>query len=366
MNAHSRIATLAACSISFIIFIGMAAGVEAQTSYSGDTVCGSSSTDACTFDDAKSIIRNVITGFVFPFTLAFLTIFIMYRIITAWYAYAQGNASAWKDARNKIGNAVLGLIIITLVFGGFFTALLTMFGAQPWALKLLQILSESGIPHAYAQGAAATGELQNPLQQNSLYEVLLQFIRITLRWFIFPALIAAWVWTGFSFVLAQGRPEAITKAKKLLGWAIAATILIISTEGFLFALRATLVKVIPTQQQSQITTPSPTSANGTPDGRTSPSTGTPGASCEQGGEYGRIGTDGRCYTANGCTGKRTGDACKVNGRAGTCGQPEDGVFGCYVTPTASKTPGESCQTVDGRYGQIGVDGSTCYAGGAGR
>lgn len=362
MKTSSRIAILTVCSISLLLFMGLVSGVEAQTSYSGDTVCGSSSADPCTFDDAKSIIKNVITSFILPFTLAFLTIFIMIRIITAWYAYAQGNAAAWKDARSKIGNAVLGLIIITLVFGGFFTAILTMFGAQPWALKLLQILSEGGIPHAYAQGVTATGELQNPLQQNSLYEVLLLFIRVILRWFILPALIAAWVWTGFSFVLAQGRPEAITKAKKLLGWAIAATILIVSTEGFLFAFQASLVKIVP----NQIVTPASTSNTGTVDGRTPPAAGTPGAECQQGGEYGRVGNDGKCYTANGCTGKRTGDACRMNGRAGTCDQPEDGVFGCYVTPSALKNPGDSCQTVDGKYGQIGADGTTCYVGGTGR
>lgn len=366
MNTHSRIATLVAWTVSLVMFLGMAGAVEAQMSYSGDTVCGSSSSDACTFDDAKSIINNVIMQFVLPLTLAFLTIFIMWRVIMAWYAYAQGNASAWKDARDKIGNAILGLIIITLVFGGFFTALLTMFGAQPWALQLLQILSEGFIPHAYAQ-SASVAELQNPLQQNSLYEVLLQFIRIALRWFIIPLLLTAWVWTGFSFVLAQGRPEAISKAKKLLGWAIAATILIVSTEGFLYALQATLVKIVP-QQQTQSTQSTFNTGNGTPDGRTAPSVGQSGASCQEGGEYGRIGTDGKCYTPNGCAGKRGGDSCKVGGRSGTCGQSDEGVFSCYVTPVTLKVPGTSCQTVDGRYGQIGTDGATCYvsSGGAGR
>lgn len=335
MNKKKFIIALSIGLFSLFFLSATLQSVEAQAvaqkSYSGNDVCGKDVSSACTLQDAKGIINNVITGLVLPLVFAFLTLFIMLRIVLAYKAYVEGNASAWKEARTKIANGLLGLLIITLVFGGFFATLLSVLGVQPWVLKLLQILSQGLVPHAYAQEVVmSTG---NPVQATSLYDFLLLFVRLTIRWFIYPAVIGMWVWSGFSFVLAQGRPEAITKAKKFLGWAVACTILILVTEGFLFAIRNTIAETFTKQPSSQTTsqTPEPTPRIVAPDGRVAPESNTAGASCQNksNGLYGIVGTNNECIV-----------------------RPVD--------------PGTSCSTVDGRYGRIGADGTTCYVTTGGR
>lgn len=340
--------------IVFSFFIISTNAVYAQNSYGGDSVCGSSSSAKCTVDDAKKIINGVVYNFLFPIGMAFLTMFIIFRILVAWKASVEGNASAWKDARNKISNAILGLIIITLVFGGFYAAILSMLGVDSWATGLLKLLSFNIVEHANAQTTGFT----NPVAATSAYDFLLLFVNLTIRWFFLPAVIAFWVWTGFSFVEAQGKPEKLTKAKKLLFVSVGATLLILMTQGFLYAVRGTVDQVIGKDTQTQATSNSSGNNNaGTPDGRIAPEPNTYGATCQDSaGNYGTITSAGKCATRAGCDGKSEGGTCIINGADGTCNS-KNGSFGCYASP------GSSCKSVDGSFGSIGADERTCYIGG---
>lgn len=93
------------------------------------------------------------------------------------------------------------------------------------------------------QAANVTGSL-NPTNVTTLYDFILNILRLVMRFFVFPALIAIWVWTGFSFVLAQGAPEALAKAKKLLLWATISTFIIFMIQAFMTAVSGTVQKVL--------------------------------------------------------------------------------------------------------------------------
>lgn len=104
----------------------------------------------------------------------------------------------------------------------------------------------SGQPSSQPTSAApvTTASDLNPTSVNSLYDFILNILRLVMRFFVFPALIAIWVWTGFSFVLAQGAPEALAKAKKLLLWATISTFIIFMIQAFMTAVRGTVQKVL--------------------------------------------------------------------------------------------------------------------------
>lgn len=339
-------------SVLFVssFFIMSLGGVYAQSSYGGDDVCGSSKETKCKVDDAKKIINGVVYDFIFPIGMAFLTLFILYRILSAWKASAEGNPNAKMEAAKNIGNAILGLIIMALVFGGAYAAILSSLGVQSWATGLLNLFSFDLVQHAYA--AEGIG-IANPTTATSAYDFLLRFVELTIRWFVFPMVIAFWVWTGFSFVLAQGRPVELLKAKKLLFISVGATILILMTQGFLFAVKGTVDQITGNSSQTQ------TAGNtgGTPDGRSAPLPNTYGASCQDSvGNYGTMTSDGKCATRAGCDGKSEGGTCVINSADGTC-KIKNGSMGCYAKA------GVSCRTVDGSFGSVGADERTCYVGG---
>jgi hypothetical protein len=74
---------------------------------------------------------------------------------------------------------------------------------------------------------------------------MLKILALVIRFFIYPALIVIWVWTGFAFVLAQGKPDALSKAKKLLVWATISTFVVVMIQAFLFAAKGTVEEILP-------------------------------------------------------------------------------------------------------------------------
>jgi hypothetical protein len=211
-----------------------------------------------------SIVKGAL-GIVITIGFPLLVIFIAYRFVTAWFSLQQGNANAYKDAIKKAGDAIVGFILIVVLMGGGLYTVLTFFGVKPEFLQILKLFSGGLIEHTYAQ---AVQTLPPPTTQTNLYDFILSALRLVMRFFIYPALVVIWVWTGFSFVLAQGAPEALTKAKKWLMWAFITTFVIVVLQGFLLALRTTALKII----------------------------SSPGQACTtSSGGNGQIGTNGVCY-----------------------------------------------------------------------
>lgn len=243
--------------LALIVTVSLSYGVvyaQGTQALSGDTVCGQWNPNAknkdgtmgaienpCTILGIVDVAKNVL-AVIIMLGLPLLVVFITYRFVMAWFALQQGNASAYKDALQKAGNALLGFMLIVALFGGLLFAMLQYFGVKDsGALNLLKLFSDAFIPHAYAQGQT----LPNPIRANSLYDLILDVVRLIMRFFIYPALISIWVWTGFAFVFAQGRPEALTKAKKWLMWAFATTLVIFFLQAFLVAVQGTVQKILP-------------------------------------------------------------------------------------------------------------------------
>ncbi len=235
---RKHILTLILASFFVVVsFYGM--DVNAQTSISGDTLCGSSVATKCGVDDIATIFKKIFSTII-ALGLPLLVIFIMYRFVVAYYQLAQGNANAYKEAIGKVTQAIIGFIIIVALFGGILLVMLKYLGVKDFPLELLKKLSEAFIPHAYA-----LEQLPNPLGVTSLYDFILNALSLVLKFFIYPALITIWVWTGFSYVFAQGAPEKLMKAHKLLMWAFISTLVVFVTQGFLIALRGSVEKIVP-------------------------------------------------------------------------------------------------------------------------
>lgn len=297
-------------------------------SLSGDDLCGGlvKTSDGrvvngkpCTVTDFKNLIKITVYNFILPIFILFLVVYSSIVIGQAYLSTVQGDATALTKVKGKLTNGVLGLLIIVGSVGGILIALLKLLGIEEQFLKLI---SDALFTTAYAQGSG----LQNTVQSTSLYDFLLVVVRAFIRYFVYPGIIFAWVFTGFSFVMAQGNPEKLTKAKLWLLWAVGCTIAIFITEAFLFSLRNTINSILPgavtntSQQQSQV---------GTPDGRIAPAEGA---------------VNSACRLPDGTTGVMATDGCRSSARG----------------PTTS--PGDACLTAAGRNGVVDND-YVCQAAG---
>jgi hypothetical protein len=259
--------TIIALSL-FVIFLG----VDSTFAQTGESIVkcgqGSTSASACKISDIGTVVKGAV-ALVVSIGIPLLFIFVSARFIMAWFARAQGNANAYKEAIQKAGQAVFGLIIVVLVVGGGLYTILSVFGVKPELLIILKMFTLGDMfQHTYAQSQTFI----NPIQSNTLYDFILSAARLVMKFFIYPALIVIWVWTGFSFVLAQGAPEALAKAKKWLIGAVITTLIIMVLQGFLLALQNSVNKIL----------------GGT-------ATATAGQSCKMpDGSYGQMGTDGAC------------------------------------------------------------------------
>jgi phosphatidylglycerophosphatase A len=356
---HRRCATFFLIIGIFVFSFGAVDNVYAQTgsigskSLSGDEVCGASSSTRCTLGNAKAIVTTTLQ-YVLVLGTVVLGAFIIFRFLMAWKARViDNNPNELKQATKQVANAIFGFLIIAAIIGGIYVAMLKFLGVDQSFLKLF---TGSFIDTAYAQGTPRL--VPNPISgTNSLYDLVLLIVRLFVRWFVYPAIVALWVWTGFSFVTAQGRPEELKKAKSWLLWAVGCTVIIFMTESFLFALRGTVNQILPNTGSTATPAPAPIYQ---------PAPGTTGASCTSNGQNGMIDASGACVpTGRGatpapsnpssCAGRPAGTVCSVmsatGARTGICGYNQDSqIFDCY-----SAAVGDMCLTSTGAQGQIGAN-----------
>lgn len=294
MTTHTqsklRVALLSTLFAAFLIVISVhTAHAQLSGSISGDTLCGGDAQHKCTAANLKSIGTRLLTLFAYLGS-ALLIVFMMVRLLISVAAYFRGDAMALKKAKEALFNALIGFILVFAVGGGTILILLTAFGVQPWALKLLQFFSESIVPHAYA---ADEKLLPNPLGSNSAYDIVIAAANLAMRFFVYPGLIAAWVASGFKFVYSQGNPEGLKTARSWLLVSFIVTVIAFSLQGFILALKATAEKVTGTSTSQTTSTDANRSAN-------APALGTPGAECTTTtGLYGQISTDGKTCVSGG-------------------------------------------------------------------
>jgi hypothetical protein len=231
--------------------------VSAQgvASISGDEVCGGLTADGkanpCKVSDLKKIMSGILTTIV-TLGLPLSVVFIAYRFVLAWFYLRQGNANAYKEALKKSLQGILGFLIVIGIFGGIFLIVLKFFSVKDGPLQILKIISTAFIPHAYA----AEGMLPNFLGVDNLYDFILLTLRFAMRFFLYPALLVMWVWSGFAFVAAQGNPEGLKNARTWLTFAVISTLVVFMIQGFLIALQGSVKKILPGASVSVIITPS--------------------------------------------------------------------------------------------------------------
>jgi hypothetical protein len=263
---------LSALIISLFIVVAPHAFAQAGGSISGDSLCGATVATECNLGHFRSLIQGagkIIVGIGIPW----LVLVILWRFTAAWFAAKEGNASAYKEARKKSMDAVIYFLVIVLVLSGMLLTVLQYFGVKAEPLELLKSLSLQFIPITQASAQ----ELPNFLKAGSLYDLMLDFVRLIILFIVYPGIILMWVWTGFLFVAAQGKPDALTKAKSLLVKAIATSFIVFLAQGFLLAARGTANKIFPTPTQSSSAPSSRTTPGtpGTPTATTQPATTTP-------------------------------------------------------------------------------------------
>ena len=93
---------------------------------------------------------------------------------------------------------------------------------------------------------AATGggqgspiKFENPLR----FETLNQFLTAILEAIIaigYPLIVLAVVYTGFLFVVAQGKPEELSKAKRALFWTLVGALIVLGAQALSLAIKGTV------------------------------------------------------------------------------------------------------------------------------
>jgi hypothetical protein len=333
-------------------------GALPASSISGDGLCGSSAATECNLDHFKSIVSSLLTLFITVGSIL-LIVFIVFRLVVSWFAFRMGKASAIKEAVNQSWQATIGFFIIFAIFGGVLVAILKSFGVQNFVLRLF---SEGLITHAYAQTTASTSLLPNPTTINNAVDLVLAIVRLVVRWFIYPALAFMWLWSGFSYVAAQGKPEEIKKAHSYLMWAAIITVAVVMVQGLIFAIRGTVQQILPQQAASQ--TASQTSLT--------PYAGATGNaafnSCiASGGGVAECNIlSANSATNNGATTACTlGATCMAGTQPGTCvqgGASRD--YAIYCSPNSGLTPTATPACTVGATCMVGTQSGTCVQGGS--
>ena len=176
-----HIAPLLLVSVFIFLPFGVVFAQTGAISASGDEICGSSTTTACTFEHLKVVSANVFR-FIIALGLPLLIVFIAYRFVAAWFSLQQGNANAYKEALAKSRDAFVGFLIIVALAGGVLFVLLRFVGVKGSFLDNVKLLSvtDSFVERAYAQQdapvtapAASTGSTVISLNTYTLPSVML-------------------------------------------------------------------------------------------------------------------------------------------------------------------------------------------------
>lgn len=86
---------------------------------------------------------------------------------------------------------------------------------------------------------AVAARLENPLGFDTLYDFLVAILDVVI-YIAFPALILFFVWIGFKFLMAQGDPKEIQKAREYFLWAIVGALLVLGARVLADAIRGTV------------------------------------------------------------------------------------------------------------------------------
>lgn len=197
--------------------------------------CGNLGQDPCTIGQIGTTVKDI------GFKVLLLAGMVLPIIIVIWvikFIYSKNKAEAKKEANYHLIGIVTGFVLIAGAFT-FFPALLKGLGVKEQFLQFFN-LGYLMVDHAYAAGE---NFLEGPTTVTDPYDFILLLISLIVRWFVYPAVIFAWVYAGFLFVKAQGNPQELKDARAWVWWTLIGTVIILLANGLAFALRETITKI---------------------------------------------------------------------------------------------------------------------------
>ena len=124
------------------------------------------------------------------------------------------------------------IILARVLFNTFFALLMVVgFGLVP--------------SHSFVQAATTTDTtldltLKNPLGTTADIPSFIQKVLDGMVILLTPVIVVMFLWTGFSFVKAQGKPEDISKDKEALLYTIIGAALVLGAKGLSLVIGATI------------------------------------------------------------------------------------------------------------------------------
>lgn len=205
--------------------------------------------DASTACNLTTNLSGVFKGaLMFMLQVSALVMVLAFVMVGLGYIQASDKAAQLQEAKRRLKNVVLGLLLLTVVASAAFVGVFKYIGVDAKVLDPLRILLQghallpSILPFAHAY--AADGDpLPNPLGVNNLMAFLVLLLKLVIQWIIFPILVAAWAFTGFKYVGAQGNPQKLADAHKYLWYTFIGTVIIMLAEGLATALSGTITQL---------------------------------------------------------------------------------------------------------------------------
>ncbi len=204
----------------------------------GDSVCGTEANKCDTFSELGKVIKGVL-GLVMKIFSAVAVLLIIVYFIFAWFKRKEGDVRAYAEARNRLVNIIFTFGILALLAGGVYITFLQSIGVNSGLLQTLKEIfgSVSFIETAYA-------DFPDTVTSATWYDFLLLFMTYAIKWVFYPIIIVIWIWTGFIYVAAQGAPEKLKEAHKILAYSLITTVAVIMAQSFFFAIKETVNKII--------------------------------------------------------------------------------------------------------------------------
>ena len=217
---------------SSFLFVGISPALAQQNPLDG-IACQPGRTMAenkgkCGVDQIKESVKNL-TKFVVKVVLIVALVAMVGGTLYDFYE-TRGGPQFYTKSRTKIAGIVIGLLMLLAAFN--LGSILKEAQINPQMLKYLDyILSAMPIDRAYAQGPTSmfTSDL-------TLWQIILNFVKVLWTWLVFPAMVGGWFFAGFQYVAAQGSPEKIKDAHGTLLAVLLITVFILFVQALLISL----------------------------------------------------------------------------------------------------------------------------------
>jgi len=92
-------------------------------------------------------------------------------------------------------------------------------------------------------GTVASAQITNPIKYDTFSELVAAIINAAV-YVLMPFVVLAFIYTGFLFVKAQGKPEEIDKAKSALWWSIVGAFILLGASAFSQIINSTISSII--------------------------------------------------------------------------------------------------------------------------